>query len=633
MSNALTLAELPRWQRPLLAAVWLGIALALLTPLVVTVETAHPFTVGKAVYARTLAALVFVLWVPLALANAAFRPPRSWLFVLLVVGFLIAATSAVLGINVERSLWSDYDRMQGVVNLAHSLVFTVVLVSIVRGGHQWRVLLGMNVAVSVIVAMLAIGRFHGLDMLYLTDIPERSWRVAASLANSSMLGHYAMLNCFVAAGLAGWSFSDRASFGTRTLPVWLFALYAGAAVLNLWALGLSGTLGAYVAFVAALGALALGQALFAHGKVARRVAVGGLGTAGVIGACLCFLFFVDNPLKVRAQDHPVVQRLAFASIGGRTTQTRLAAWRAGIQGIAERPVLGWGPESFIVPYGKYGAGAATSARAHDRAHNEFIEEVTTKGLLGAVAYVAIWVLTFVVVVRYVKGRRDPRAPPEPIRGQALALSVGTALVADVLLKQTLFAHIVGTLQYTLLLGFVIGLEEGMRRETAGPRFPKPVADAAARWLAHAWSRALVILLTLGVASAAIYSSIAAHAGAKALLQFASPRATLADLDNAISAFPPIANYARRLFIDDLANNWRRLRTQQSREAARQLARADIEAAAAEKAEPHNWVMIHSIARLYRAVAATNPEYSDKAAMYMERALELAPYMAVAPPQA
>ena len=522
MSNTVRFADLPRWQRPLLAGVWLCIALLLLTPLIVTVETAFPFTVGKAVYARTVTAVVFAFWVPLALANAAFRPPRSWLLVLLVVGFLIAVISAVFGINVERSLWSNYVRMQGVVNSAHSLAFAVVLVSVVRGGHQWRVLLGLNVAVSVVVAVLAIGRFHGLDMLYLADIPERSWRVAASLPNSSMLGHYAMLNCFMAAGMAAWSFTARQSLGARTaLPVWLVASFATAALLNLWAMALSGSLGAYVAFVLALGALAFAYALFGEGKAARRVGVGGLATAGVIGASLGFLFFVDNPLHVRAQDHPVMQRLAFASIEGRTTQTRLAAWRAGIQGVAERPLLGWGPENYIVPYGKYGKGAATSAYAHDRAHNEFVEEVATKGLAGAAAYVAIWLLTFVVVARYVKGWRDTRGPPGSTFGHALAMYVGTALVADLLLKQTLFAHIVGTLQYTLLLGFVIGLEGQTRREGAGPRVPKRVSEVASGWLAHTWSRVLVVVLTVGVAGAATYSGVAAHAGAKALLRFAS----------------------------------------------------------------------------------------------------------------
>ena len=616
----------------MVAGAWLCVALLLLTPLVVTFETAYPFAVGKAVYARTLVAIGFVLWVPLVLANERFRPPRSWLLVLWGAVLAIALLASATGISIERSLWSTYDRVHGVVNSAHWLALAVVLVSIVQSGRQWRVLLALNLAVSVVVALVAIGRFHGLDLPYLRESPEVTWRVSASLGSSAYLGHYALLNGFVACGLAMRLLSVRPSSCTATSPAWPCGLYLLAALLNFWAMALSGALGAYVALVPAVGALALAFAVFGQGKAGRRIGAASLAVVGVIGASLGFLFFVDNPLKVRSQDGPVVKRLAFASIEGRTTQTRLAAWRAGLDGIAERPLLGWGPENFIVPFGKYGTGVATTTNPHDRAHNEFIEEATAKGLLGAVAYIAIWVLTFVVLLRYVRIRQGPRAPPESPHGQVLPMFIGAALVADFLLKQTLFAHTAGLLLYTLLVGFVISLEDEMRREGAGPRVPKPVAVLVERCLIAAVPRVLIAALAVGLAGAATYSSFAIYVGAKALLQFALPRATLADLDRAINAFPPLANTPRRLFLDDLANNWNRLRVHQSAEAARLLARADIEAVAAEASEPNNWLVIHSIARLYRAVAVTDPEYKDKARRYEARALELAPEMPISPPR-
>ena len=645
----------------MLAGVWLCTALLLLTPLVVTVETAYPFAVGKAVYARTLVAISFVLWVPLALANGRFRPPRSWLLVLLGTTFAVALVAAATGINLQRSLWSTYARLQGVVDSAHWLALAVVLVSVMHGAGHWRAVLTLNVAVSVMVALLAIGRFHGLDLPYLAEVPEVAWRVSASLGNTTFLGHYALLNGLVACGLAiRWLVvrtrirnakpgreSDRswrhgkAGQSSRSLPIthsralvsaiWPCGLFLLAALLNFWAMALSGTLAAYAAFVPAVGALVLAYTVLSRGKVGRRLGIGGMAVVGVVGVGLAFLFFVDNPLKIRAQDNPLVQRLAFASIEGRSTQTRLAAWRAGMEGLAERPLLGWGPENFIVPYGKYGAGAATWAYAHDRAHNELVEEAVAKGLLGVAAYISIWVFTFVVVIRYVWNSHGPRAPPDSSHNAPVVVCVGAALVADVLLKQTLFAHTVGLLQYTLLIGFVIGLEGELRGKGTVPRMPKPVAEVS-RSLAAPWPRALVVVLAALLACAAAYSSIATYAGAKALAQFASPGATLADLDKAIRAFPPLANSARRLYLDDLANNWNRLRLHRSVEAARLLARADLEAAAAEAAEPNNLLIVHSIARLYRAVAATDPEYERTAERYERRALELAPNVAIGSPR-
>ena len=79
------------WRGPAeAAALWairFGIVLLLLTPLVVSTETAYPFVVGKAVFSRTVIEVVFVLWAVLALANPGYRPPRSWLLTWLGIGF------------------------------------------------------------------------------------------------------------------------------------------------------------------------------------------------------------------------------------------------------------------------------------------------------------------------------------------------------------------------------------------------------------------------------------------------------------------------------------------------------------------------------------------------------------------
>ena len=156
--------------------------------------------------------------------------------------------AAVFGINFERSLWSTYERMQGLVDTAHWFVLTVVLVSVVRTAPQWHAVLGMNVAVSVAVAVLAIGRFHGLPLPYLGDVAERSWQIAASFGNSTQLGNYALLNSFLAAGMAAWSFATMPSLPGERRMRWLGGVvWLIASLLNCWAMVLSGALAALVA--------------------------------------------------------------------------------------------------------------------------------------------------------------------------------------------------------------------------------------------------------------------------------------------------------------------------------------------------------------------------------------------------
>ena len=120
-------------ERGLVAAIHVGIALVLLTPLVWSAQTMFPFAVGKAVYSRTAIAALLVVWAVLAAWRPAYRPPRSALLLLLGAGLLAGALSAALGVGPARSVWSDYVRMEGLAGQVHWVAFAVVAASTVRG--------------------------------------------------------------------------------------------------------------------------------------------------------------------------------------------------------------------------------------------------------------------------------------------------------------------------------------------------------------------------------------------------------------------------------------------------------------------------------------------------------------------
>ena len=75
-----------RHEQALRAGILGGIVLLLLTPLVVTPGTIFPFVVGKAIWSRSVIEVVFALWVLLAVTTPSYRPPRSWLLLLLAAG-------------------------------------------------------------------------------------------------------------------------------------------------------------------------------------------------------------------------------------------------------------------------------------------------------------------------------------------------------------------------------------------------------------------------------------------------------------------------------------------------------------------------------------------------------------------
>ena len=144
-------ARLPSLHNALRWGVFVGIALLLLTPFVVTPETLFPFVVGKALWSRSIIEIVFALWAVLALAQPAYRPPRSWLLLVLAGGVGVSLLAAAFGVSWQRSLWSTYERMLGVVDLAHWFALAVVLASMLRTTSGWRALLTFNLGVSLAV--------------------------------------------------------------------------------------------------------------------------------------------------------------------------------------------------------------------------------------------------------------------------------------------------------------------------------------------------------------------------------------------------------------------------------------------------------------------------------------------------
>ena len=628
-------------ERPLVFAVRFGVVLLVLTPLVVAPNIVYPITVGKAVWSRSVIEIMFALWVALAAAHPAWRPPRSWLLVLLAAGLGVAALSAGFGVSMQRSLWSTYLRMQGVVDQAHWFAAAVVAAAVFRRPRELRGLLGFHLGVGLLVALVAIAQASGLEVPLFGWVPEaRSPRVAATLGNSTFLGAYLLVNVVLACGLLARSLSAAlpAPPAARAAPggsrrkdrrgrpkpparvpagassLWPGGFFHGICVLSgVWALSLSGSMAALAGLIAAFGALAAAYALLARAPRVRLAARAVTGLLGAAAAAAAFVLLAapslapsfDNPLLSRATDPRTIER---------TMGRRFASWEAGVKGFADRPLLGWGPANYMAPFGRHVGAMHADLPTNDHAHNMLIEEAATKGLAGLAAYLAIWALTFAVVLRAARGA-------EP-REQAFALFTGAALLGQFVQSQALFGTASSALQYTLLLAVAVHLETSSRRADGGPRLPPAVAGLFRGRAA----RAALVAAAAALCAAGLTSNRAIHAAAAALYraETSGPARFMDELQQAVDAFEPLANGPRRILFENLGPNWQPLQAGLPAEAARLLAWADREAAAALRAEPVNWEIHQSLARLYRAVAASHPDYAGRAEHHYRRALELAP---------
>ena len=637
----------PALERGLRAGVHAGLALVLLTPLVWAPETYHSFAAGKAVYARSLIAVTFALWTMLAVRSPRYRLPPSAILAALAASLAVAALSAWFGVSLQRSLWSTYTRMEGLVGTAHWFALALVLAGMLRSADDWNRLLNANLGVGLAAALVAIVRFHLPEAPFFAAWPpeERFPRISATTGNPTFLGAYMQAIALLAAGYLARSWCappppprspgpaerQRGRSGRRRPPartsVGPARLFWGVTmVCAVYALALSGSMGA----LAGLGAGAtVAAALYAWvgcSPGARRLGLRSLGVVGAVAVMLALALgvrvagFAGTDAGRPGSGSILLERVTSVERIGNTLGSRLRNWHSGLSAFAERPLLGWGTGNYFVGSARHTSVPRKANQVSDHAHNMPIEEAATKGVPGLVAYFLLWGLTGAVVLRAAR-----RAGP---REQALAIFSGAALAGWFVQSQTLFYSPSIWLQHMLLLGFAVHLEsasDGAGRVRAPARWRPALAvlrERAGRVAIPA--RAALAAVAMVLAAGSLAANFAGYAGAAAIYRAEFRGEFLKDLKRSMSAFEPLANGPRVILFNNVAANWPVLVANRKAEAERLLGWTRDEAAAALAGEPQSWVVHHALARLYRQFATTDPSFAEPARLHLERSLELAP---------
>ena len=633
-----------------------GIVLLLFTPFVVTTGTIFPFVVGKALWARTIIEIVFALWVALALTNARYRPPRSWMLVLLAAGLAVSLLASLFGASLQRSLWSNYERMQGTIDLAHWFALAVILGSVLRSAKAWQALLKLNAGAGAAMACLVLARYYEVDVPFYAALPEsHAPRMGGPFGNPTYLSVYMLVNLMISAGFAVSAFlappapaplaqvpapparpkrrrkgrrrqrrarskqlSRPAALGDRS---WAGRVgWSAVSALHFWGLLLAGSVGGFVGLFGSLGFLALAYAILGRGRVRlSAVTVLGVLALATVGMTL-HATGPDRTQRLRF-DHPAAQRIASVHIQRPSVQSRLAAWEAGLEGFAARPVLGWGPENFVAVFGRFASGYGAAAQPHDQAHGKSVEVAATTGSLGLVAYLALWAWAFRVL-----GRAALAAAP---RERASVVFVGAAMAGMLIQTQFLFDTTVGSLQSILLLCFVGNLEMSAIPDARRPRLPARVSARLAALPGRRAARVIVGVAALVFATGGLLAHRQIRAGADTS-HLPSGLWAWGNLREGIDAFEPLANTHRWLLFDELASKWPQMRAEDGAEALRVMEWAGQQAGRAVGTEPEEWRIQRSAARMYRVAAATDPEYAEAAQRFLERAQALAPNRPVFP---
>lgn len=351
-------------------------------PLYIANDLFFPFITGKGFAFRVLVEIALAGYVLLALVDKRYRPRFSWTWILYAALTVWMFLANLLAVNAHKAFWSNYERMDGWVTLVHVFVFFVILGSVMTADRLWRKWWLFFLSGAALVSIYSLFQLAGM-----ADIHQGGARVDATLGNAAYLAVYML---FVTA-VALWQGLESKG--------WMRYLLLGFAFITAFILFTTETRGAVIGLAGAIG---LGSLLwmFEAGKKKTRLIAGGvfLGLLVLVGA---FFAFKDSTF---IKSDPTLARIS--SISAADGSTRFTLWSMALEGVAERPVFGWGQEGFNYVFQKhYRPELYAQEPWFDRAHNTYFDWVIAGGIPALLLFLAL--LASAVFALFQKGASRP----------------------------------------------------------------------------------------------------------------------------------------------------------------------------------------------------------------------------------
>ncbi len=322
------------------------------------------------------AAVLFTMWAARQIvAGQLIVAPSALYWPMLAFAALVAIQA------LGQSVYPYATRTEALRYVAYGLMFFVAAQSLNTPRKRRLFLMGLA-ALGFAVAVLGIAQhFTAPGKIY--------WLIAP--VSGSVFGPYVNHNHF--AGLMEllvpipivFSLNPRRSGGQR-------ALLAFAAVVMAVSLFLSGSRGGMTAFVVQMTILAM---YLAGARASRPAALRLGGVAVLIAAALLWLDTGAVSSRLKSLQAPLS-----SGVSG----NRLTIARDSLRMFRERPVLGWGLDTFAVAYPRYRSFATPVFI--NAAHNDYVQLLTETGVAGMA--VLAWFL-FALFRAGLRGARNDHA--------------------------------------------------------------------------------------------------------------------------------------------------------------------------------------------------------------------------------
>jgi len=321
-----------------------------------------------------LAALGAWAWGMLRDGGRIRRTPLDWL----VLAFLAwVALTTVTSTHWPTALFGKPRRYEGLLSFVNYAVIYFLVLQFADQASRVRRLAQSLFWGSVVVAVYGVLQFAGLEFVNWGALPFETNRAFSTYGNPDLLGGFLIFSVTVALGLA--LLEQRLA--------WRLVYWAGFG-LNGLALIVAFTRGAWIGGAVSLALL--GVIAWRQRVPMRRIdwAPAGVSIAVAVGVVWRSL---SNPNEVMNFGKRLASIFQF---GGGSGQTRTEIWQAAVAAIKERPVLGWGADTFRLVFPKFkpveyvrDAGGASVA---DNVHDYPLQLASGIGIPGALMFYGIF---------------------------------------------------------------------------------------------------------------------------------------------------------------------------------------------------------------------------------------------------
>jgi O-antigen ligase/tetratricopeptide (TPR) repeat protein len=400
-----------------------GLFLVPFIPFLVPSAMFFPFITGKGFAFRLIVEIVFGLFVILAFLDQSYRPRMSWITksVLLFTAAIFLAD--ILGVNPYKSIWSNYERMEGFVLLLHLAMYYLVTSSVFDSHKWWTRYFNVSIASSVAMSVYGI-----LQLVGKLTINQGGVRVDGTFGNATYLAIYLVFHIFLCLYLLLDS----------NKPTWQRWAYAAAGLLNLVILYFTATRGAILGL---LGGLAIAGLIVAFKEkenvFVRRLAYYSLGFVVVV-----VIGFISVRNTSFVKNSQVLGRFSTLGISEIKTQGRYFVWPMALKGLKDRPILGWGQENFNFVFNKYyDPRMFGQEQWFDRTHDVVLDWLIAGGIVGFLAYVSMYVALLYYIWR--KDSLLKLSEKSVLTGMIAAYTFHNIFVFDNLISYILFFSVLG----------------------------------------------------------------------------------------------------------------------------------------------------------------------------------------------